>query len=431
MNSSHQSERSVVITGVGVVSPVGIGVDAFWASLEAGKSGIGVIDAPYTALPHKMGAMVPDFKFKDIITDRDQRKRQKVMCREIEMGVASSRLALTHAGIDKENTDRTRLGVEFGAGLMMSPPSELEDGVHICTNNEAHEFKFDKWGDRTDGGLGKMDPLWLLKYLPNMPACHITINEDAQGPSNSLTMDESAGMNCISEAVRIIGRGHADVMIAGSTGTHIHPIKSIRSILWGIFSLEGICRPFDVRRSGEVAGEGSGSLILEEESHAVGRGAKILGKILGAGVSCGISPQGRPDFRRALVLAMKSAFRDAGLTPADIGHINADGYGSPELDLAEAQAIHEIFGRLAPEIPVTALKSVLGNSGAGCGLLEFAGSLIGLQHGVVPATLNSDQTDPACNLRVVTQPLAVKNKTFLKLSATREGQGAAIIARAT
>jgi 3-oxoacyl-[acyl-carrier-protein] synthase II len=189
------------------------------------------------------------------------------------------------------------------------------------------------------------------------------------------------------------------------------------------------CRPFDATRTGQVVGEGSGVLILEDAGHAERRKAKIYGRILGAGSSCVTTLEGKGDLRRALAQAMNAALADAGIAPQDIGHINAHGLATRDADVAEAQAIHDVFGDFASKVPVTALKSYLGNSAAGCGSLELAGSIVALHHGVVPATLNYKHPDPECALNVVTgKPLPVSNRTLLKINVTRMGQASAVVA---
>jgi 3-oxoacyl-[acyl-carrier-protein] synthase II len=423
MSSRHPEERQTVITGVGIISPLGIGADAFWDALVSGRSGFGKSET-FEFLPAAV-AEVKGFNAAKFLVQREHKKSLKAMCREVQMGVVSAKVALDHALLDMAAEAKDRVGVEFGANLMLSSPTELADGGASC--EEDQRFHFERWGAN---GITKMDPLWLLKFLPNMPACHIGINIDAHGPNNSLTLDDAAGMLAVREAVRIIARGHADVMVAGSTGTRVHPMKTIHALMWDEVDPEGICRPFDVTRKGQVVGEGACSLILEEESHAVARGAKIYGRILGAGASCVCSPEGKSDPRRALVLAMQAALRDADLTPDDIGHVNANAMGSTVGDLQEALAIHDVFGARGSRIPVTALKSVLGNSGSGCGSLEFAGPLLGAHHGLVPPTQNVIQPDPACNVNVVRgEALPEANRTFIKVSVTRRGQAAAIVAR--
>jgi 3-oxoacyl-[acyl-carrier-protein] synthase II len=271
-----------------------------------------------------------------------------------------------------------------------------------------------------------------------MPACHIGIYADARGPSNSITQNEASGNLAAAEAFYVITRGQADTMVAGTTGTRIHPVKSMHAALWDILADYGDeppetwCRPFDKTRRGEVLAEGACSMILEEEGHAKARGAKILGRILGAGSSCAFDRNGTNKVTRAIVNAARAAIRDAGLTPADIGHVNAHGLGTPWIDVDEALAIHEIFGPAGATVPVTALKSVLANPGASCGALELAGSLAGLRQGLIPATKNYHTPDPACRpLNIVAdKPQPTSNRIVLNLNTTTFGQAAALIVEA-
>jgi 3-oxoacyl-[acyl-carrier-protein] synthase II len=278
-----------------------------------------------------------------------------------------------------------------------------------------------------------MEPLWLLRYLPNMPACHIGIQADARGPSNSITLDDASGNLALGEAYRVIERDAAEVMIAGTTGTRVHTMKSVHALMGDELASyddppETWCRPFDASRRGQVLGEGACSFILEEESHAQKRNATILGRILGVGSSCVMKKDGTGDLRLALANAMRAALRDAGMKPSQIGHINAHGSGARAGDVQEALAIHDIFGDYAEKVPVTGLKSYMGNAGSGSGTLELAGSVIALRHGVIPPTLNFKNPDPECKLNVVRdEPLAATNRTVLNVNVTRVGQASAII----
>lgn len=431
MDGLRQSERQVVITGIGVVSPIGIGIGDFWKGLASGTSGI----RPTTTFPcapeHcRIAGEVQNFVPSQFTKTREQKKALRVMCREIQLGFAAASLALDDAGIKEGAIEPERLGVEFGANLMLSPPEDLAEAEAACSDPVTHEFNYDRWGEV---GLGQMFPLWLLKFLPNMPACHIGIAADARGPNNSITIDEASANLVIGESLRVIARGHADVMITGSTGTRVHAVKSIHATMWDkLASFEddpgSACRPFDRNRTGQVVGEGAGVLIVEDDSHARKRGAKIYGRILGAGCACVATLAGRGDTRRALAQAMRLALNDAGLKPQDIGHINAHGLATVEADRFEAQAIHDVFGDVAAKVPVTALKSYFGNCAAGCGALELAGSLAGLSHGLVPHTLNYRHPDPECALSVVAgEPRPVTNKTFLKINVTRMGQASAVV----
>ncbi|MEX2316460.1 MAG: beta-ketoacyl-[acyl-carrier-protein] synthase family protein [Pirellulales bacterium] len=437
MNNRHESARRIAITGAGVVSPIGIGAEAFWKNLAAGKSGVGPLTSmSYSAAPRNVAAEIREFTESEARKSwlKDLRKSIKVMCREIQLGVASASLVLENAGIDLEKIDHSRIGVEFGANLMLSPPDVLKDACWICCDESStgRQFQYERWGTT---GLPSMEPLWLLRYLPNMPACHIGIAADARGPNNSITLAEASGNLVIGEASRIIARGSADVMIAGTTGTRVHPVKALQAALWDELAEsdgppETWCRPFDLHRTGQVLGEGACSFLLEEESHARGRGARILGFVLGSGSSCVIRGDGTPDRPKALVNAMRAALNDAGISAKDVGHINAHGLASPLADREEYLAIKEVFGPLAEKVPVTALKSYLGNSGSGCGTLELAGSLLALGQGIVPPTLNYQTVDPECPLNVVHGgPLPVSNKTVLKISVTSIGQASAVVAR--
>lgn len=431
MAGNRESERQVVITGIGVVSPIGIGVADFWKALKSGTSGIRATTMLPCAPPnHRIAGEVRDFNPSQFTKTREQKKALRVMCREIQLGFAAASLALDDAGIKDGDVEPDRLGVEFGANLMLSPPEDLAEAEMACTDATTHEFLYDRWGDV---GLGQMFPLWLLKFLPNMPACHIGIAADARGPNNSITIDEASGNLVIGEALRVIARGHADVMITGSTGTRVHTVKSIHAMMWDKLAMfeddpATACRPFDRNRTGQVIGEGSGVLMLEDDSHARRRGAKIYGRILGASSACVGTIAGRGDTRRALAQAMHGALKDAGLTPQDIGHINAHGLATIESDRLEASAIHDVFGEYASKVPVTALKSYFGNSAAGCGLLELAGSLVALAQGLIPHTLNYRSPDPECGLNLVAgEPLPTTNRTFLKINVTRMGQASAVV----
>ena len=436
--SANANSRDVVISGIGVASPLGIGLDALWDGLSKGRSGITVTSMfPGFASPEQIGGVVQDFTDESArkVYLKDHRKNLKAMCREIQLGVCSAMLALQHSQIDLKTINHERLGVEFGANLMLSAPMILGDAVHACTDADSPAFHFERWGAN---GYSRMEPLWLLRYLPNMPACHISIASDARGPSNSLTLDDSSCNAAIGEAQRILLRDSADIIIAGSTGTTLHPMKTLQLALWGELAKtpsepERRIRPFDRDRAGKVVAEGACSLILEDRQHAESRSAKIWGRVCGTGASTVTDRTGKPLFRKALEQAMKAALRSAGVTPEDVGHINAHGAGTLVMDQQEAEAIHDVFGsELGSRVPVTAIKSMLGCAGAGSGSLELAASLVALSHGVIPATLNYENPDPAMpRLNIVTgEPRSTNNKLFMSLSVTRVGQASASIIEA-
>jgi 3-oxoacyl-[acyl-carrier-protein] synthase II len=431
MSSDSYRSRQVVISGIGVITPCGIGREAFWKSLREGRSGVGHVGSfDCSQITRGVGAEVKDFNDETIkkVYLKDLRKSLKVMSREIQMGTASASLALADAGLKAGAMNSERLGVEFGSNLIFSPPEDLQDACWNCTDDQK-KFHFERWGS---DGYAKMEPLWMLKYLPNMPACHVAIYADARGPSNSLTLDEVSSNVVVTEALRILRRGSADAIITGSTGTRLHPVRSMHARLWDDLEINDqepakSCRPFDARRKGQVVGEAAGCLILEEEEHVRKRGGKIYGRLLGGGSSCVLSRDGKPDTRTAIVNAMRSALDDAHLKPSDIGHINAHGSGETDEDLVEAQAIKDVFGDLASKIPVAALKGYFGNPGAGAGIIEIAASLLAGAEGLVPRSINCEQPDPACGLNITQDFVPVSSRKFLKISFNRAGQASAVI----
>ena len=347
-----ESAKRVVITGLGIVSPLGIGIESFEAGLKSGKSGIAPISLiSHSAAPGNVGAEVKELTDETAKSTwlKGQRKSFKVYSRDIQLGVLAAILGIEHSGLKVEELNHERIGVEFGSNQMYSPPENLQSGADAAAD-ENHIFHFDRWGQT---GLTAMEPLWLLKFLPNMPSCHISILADARGPSNSLTLAEASGNASIGEAIRIMRRNQADVMITGATGTRTVSIKSIHSRLQDELAdhpgdpPETWSRPFDATRNGQVLGEGACSVILETEAFATARAATIYGSILGTGSSCVIDKQGRPNFQLAFFNAAKAAFRDAGVTADDIGHINAFGLSTVRCDAEEAAAIHDLFGARA------------------------------------------------------------------------------------
>jgi 3-oxoacyl-[acyl-carrier-protein] synthase II len=244
-------------------------------------------------------------------------------------------------------------------------------------------------------------------------------------------MREAAGNLAIGEAFRTIQRGHANMMVAGATGTRILPMQAIHALQTEQMAAENCdptkaSRPFDKGRTGMVAGEGAGMIVLEEYSSAKARGATIYAEVLGLG-SANVADaklQGKCDV--ALTRAIKAALRDAGRTPADVGHINAHGLSTSDRDVDEARAIQDALGPRANEVPVTAIKSYFGNLGAGGGVVELIASVLALRDGRLPRVLNYQSPDPDCKLAVVTKDGTPAGSSFLNLSVTPQGQAAVL-----
>ncbi len=429
-----RSERRVVITGQGLISPIGIGATAVWSSLAAGRGAVGRLKAfSVQGLPIDAAGEVFGFDPKAHALPKHKKalaKSLKYMARDIQLAVAAAELAFADSGLADGGIDPTRFGVDLGAGLISTELDELAPAINLATHDD-DTFDYDIYGRE---GIKQIPPIWLLKYLPNMLACHISILLDCQGPSNTITQAEAASNIAIGEAARIIAKGRADVMITGGADSKIHPISLIRMSLLGQMShWDGdpsqACRPFDSMRDGWVVGEGAGILILEEYEHAKARGAKIYGEILGYGSGCDAWPSGGldPDGIGTEV-AIRAALKDAGLAPNEIGHVNAHGAATIESDLAESRALGRIFG---PErVPVTALKGYMGNSVSGCGAIELLSSLIGVNQGLIPPTINCDDPDPSCQLDIVrTKPRRIDNRIFVNTNLTRHGQAAALVVR--
>lgn len=420
----------VVITGVGVVSPVGIGKERFWQNLLNGHSGVDFLKSfPSENLPSKVAAEITDFDPLDYVY---QKKFLKVMSRDIQLGVSAASMAMKDAKIQSGDVPPDRMGVEFGTGHISFTPDELAEAAADFADPSSRDG-YKRWGDEK---LGKIAPLWLLRQLPNMPACHVAIEHDARGPNNTITSGESSALLALSEAMRVIRRDDADVMIVGAGSSNIHPVDIARLNLYDTLSQRDddptrACRPFDRDRDGTIVGEGAAVFVLERYAHAVARGADIYAEILGVSGGCDGRGHENGAGGTGIVRAINDVLRRSKVEPREIGHINAHGKGTPRDDCVETRAYHKSLGDHALKIPVTALKSYFGNFDAGSGAVELAGSLMALRHRQVPMTLNYETPDPNCRLNVVRgEPLRLRSDLALSVNRTHVGQSAAAILRA-
>ncbi len=411
----------VVITGVGVVSPIGIGREAFWTALRQGRSGVATIEQLRdTDSPITFGAEVADFDGKQFVTPR---KALKVMSRELQTAYAAAALAMGEAGLDPATLDASRFGVVYSSDMLYCDPHELIEPFSKCA--EQGKFVMDHWGPQA---ISQMFPLWMLKYLPNMAACHIGIANDARGPNNTICQGDASSLLALIEAVNVIRRGHADVMISGGSSSRLGltPMMYRGGLNHSRRSdaPASACRPFDADRDGVVNGEGAGAMILETRQHAVARGAKILAVVAGYGMTFDLRCQGQETQDDAIARSLRMALETAELTADDIGHVNAHGLSSVVHDAREAQAIRQVLC----DAPVTAPKSLFGNMGAGGGSVEAVASVMALESGEIPPTLNFERPDPACPVNVVRgKPRKSTGPAAMVMSQSTTGQVASVV----
>ncbi len=414
--------QEIAITGIGVICPIGIGKEAYWAGLCGGRSGVrrlagyGDDSSPVVSF----GGVVADFDPKQYVRPR---KSLKVMSRDIQLAAAAADMAAGDGQLRDHAIAPDRLGVLFGADMMTC---ELEDMINVYRACLVEgRFDYSRWGP---AAMAEVFPLWMLKYLPNMLACHIGIAQDARGPSNSVVLGEVSSLAAVAEAVGVLRRGQADAMIVGGGSSRLHPATLVRAAILPS-SLRSddpaaACRPFDARRDGMVYGEGAAALLLETSAHTAARGVKVQARILASAAT--FEPHGReqPLQGHAIGRAIRAALQAAGLSPQDVGHVNAHGASTPNDDRIEAQAIRATLG----DVPVTAPKSCFGNLGAGSGAVELAASVLALQNGLVPPTRNYQHPDPDCPVNVVhDQPLEVKQPTAVVLNHSPCGQAMAVV----
>jgi 3-oxoacyl-[acyl-carrier-protein] synthase II len=427
--------RRVVVTGVGLVSPLGLSPDDLWSGLAAGRSAVGPISLfPTNGLPLHHGAEASGFTGEidnfgplEGETKKAIRKGLKVMCRESQMAVAAAQRALHDCGLLGANRVPERFGCVFGSDYMLTLPEDFTSGVAKCRGADGG-FEFDRWA--TDG-MPLLNPLWLLKYLPNMPASHIAIYNDLRGPSNSLTLREASGHMAVGEATMTIQRGAADVMLAGATGTRVHPMKTVHAlqseqVAFGPDDPATWSRPFDRHRRGMVLGEGAAVLVLEELEHARRRGATILGEVLGHASRHAADRLNIGLRRKALALAMARALGMADLPGGRPGHLHAHGLSTVGGDRCEAEALGDVLGAGAVGIPTVAAKANFGNLGAGSGLVECIASLWAMRHGKLFPLINYTTPDPECPIRAAVAGDEA-GASFLSASVTPQGQAGAVV----
>lgn len=385
--ATRPADQRIVVTGMGLVTPLGIGMEPFWSGLIAGRSATGPATlCDLSDMASRVVAEVPDFIAHDFMDHREARK----LSRGSQFAVAAARLAVADARLEINDSNREAIGA-LVANSATSPP-EIESSTKAF---------FER-------GPSRINPFHFAASLPHMPACQVAIQLGLLGHSTAIGTACAAGAQAIGEAAEIIRRGDADVMLAGGSEATI-----CRLTIASFLSLRALStnsdvppaaasRPFDAARDGFVLGEGAGVLVLERLSDALRRDAPIYGELLGYASSSDAyhitapHPEGAGAAR-----AMRKALVRAGLGPADIAYINAHATSTPAGDIAETMAIKQVFGEHAYRIPVSAIKSMIGHLTSAGGAVEAAATLLALRHGLLPPTINYATPDPACDLDYV------------------------------
>ena len=438
------SNRRVVITGLAPVSPIGVGPADFWSALLEGANGIHRIQSFDPArFEAQIGGEISTLKIGDYVP-KDYRKAGKIMARDIILAVAAAHQAVSDAGLSTKclvgrgeasetNIDSPRLGANIGSGLICADLPELAEALHAST--EAGRFSIAKWGRE---GMDNLTPLWLLKFLPNMLACHVTIVHGCEGPSNTITCGEASSHLAIGEAFRSIARGVADACICGGAESKTSPMALMRQCLGKRLSQRNdtpaaACRPFGTDRDGTVVSEGGGLIILEELEHARARGARIYAELVGFGASNDAYHPAQPSKPhpegRGLALAARKAFKDAGIAADAIDLVGAFACGLVEHDDAEAKALDTILGQRRADVPILLTKGGLGNNGAGTGAIDFIATTLAMHNATVPPAVNGEHADPQFGLKVViNSPVDAKiNYALSQAYALGGGQNAALV----
>ena len=400
-------ERRVVITGLGAVTAAGIGAEALWQALLDGRSCTKTIDLfDASGFACTVAGQVDEFSARDFVP-KSYRKATKVMARDIQLVVAAADQAVRDSGLitraeDADNMTHAppRFGCNLGAGLINPDLNELG----LAANTAVTDGRFDigLWGEH---GMSNLTPLWLLKYLPNMLSCHVTIIHGCEGPSNAIVCGDVSGHLSIGEAARWIQRGAADAAVAGGGESKLNPMGLLRQTLLNRLCVgyndepATACRPFDAGHRGTVVGEGGGVVVLEELDSAVRRGATIYGEVVGFGGAC--DPGGMDVLRPtvgSLDLAVGNALKDAGIAADDVDVIVTHGTGVSAEDRAEADAWAEALGETARTTPAVAITGAIGSLFAGAGGVEVIVAAMALHTQSVPPTVNFAAAAEGCNL---------------------------------
>ena len=374
-----QLHRRVVVTGLGILSPIGNNVDDAWNSCIEGKSGITTVDIGLTNNPVKIGGRLKDFNPENFLDSKEIRRIDPF----IQYGIIAANQSIEHSGILDSNIDLTKVGVNFGAGI---------GGIDTIEKNKIL---------LEEKGYKKVSPFFVPGSIVNMISGLVSIKHGFMGPNTSVVTACSTGNHCIGTAARSISCGEADVMIAGGAEMASTPLSVAGFISARALSMnsnpEAASRPWDKDRDGFVLSDGAGSLVLEEYEHAKSRGATIHAEIIGFGTSSdAYHMTAPPEDGRGAALAMSNAINDAEIDTSEIDYINAHGTSTPLGDIAETVALKKVFGTDVPQISST--KSMTGHTLGAAGAIESIFCIKAINEGIIPPTINLDNPDPLCDL---------------------------------
>ena len=377
--------RRVVVTGMGVISSLGFDVETFWEAIVSGKSGISTVTKFDTSdYSTKVAAEITDFD-PTLYLDYKESKRMDTFS---TYAMAAAILAIKDSGLVLDKVDKEMMGVIVGSGI-----------GGIQTLEDQHRVLMEK-------GPNRISPFFIPMMISNMASGRLAIQFGAKGYNEAVVTACATSANAVGDAFRVIQHGYADIMITGGSEASITPLAFA-----GFSSMKATsvnpdpktaCRPFDAKRDGFIMGEGSGILILEEYEHALGRGAKIFGEIVGYGNTCDAFHITAPaEGGEGALRSMKLALRDADVKPEEVGYINAHGTSTPLNDKNETAAIKSLFGEHAYKLAVSSTKSMTGHLLGAAGAVESIISLLALRDGVLPPTINYENHDPECDLDYV------------------------------
>jgi 3-oxoacyl-[acyl-carrier-protein] synthase II len=428
----EESKRRAVITGLGVISPLGTGKEENWEALMMGRSGVGKITLfDPTPFPVKNAGEIKSFDPSEHGIDR---RILKLTFRNVRLALAAAKMAFNDAGLTVGMVDPARFGAVIGSGGGgYEDGPGFEDSAEILKNSwdeRYAQFDIHRFGSLLEG---EIYPLFLIKTLPNNAFFYISSLYRIRGENNNIVSSFTGGSQAIGDAARAIQRGDADVMMAGGYDSMVFPSTIFSYHCLNLLSTRGegygILSPFDLERDGFVLGEGAGMLIIEEHSHALSRNARIYAEVIGYGNTTSAyhlyhpCPQGS-----GITAAVKGALKEAGLRGNEIDYINADGIATVESDRAETLAYKEVLGDHSYHTPISSTKSMTGHLGTASGAAELIYCIMAMESGLIPPTINYQNFDPECDLDYVPNQARRKEvKVALSVNQGFAGQTTALI----